>query len=86
MIVSVICSVLCYRDSRLDTFTFWTASMHCPPPVPQDISYTKFYCEENIYKLVEAFTTNEEIRGFWKVYAVFISNPTKTVGKPHQFE
>ncbi|KAF9246118.1 N-terminal glutamine amidase-domain-containing protein [Melanogaster broomeanus] len=41
--------------------------------------YTSCYCEENIYLLVKRFLTPPENRQKWDVFAVFISNPTRTV-------
>ena len=46
-----------------------------PPPLPENLTYTSCYCEENIYLLAEQF---EETEG-WEVYVVFISNDSKTV-------
>jgi hypothetical protein len=48
------------------------------PPWPVTSLYTVNYCEENIYHLLETFNT-AEIQEKWRVYAVFISNDTKTV-------
>ena len=46
-----------------------------PPPLPENLTYTSCYCEENIYLLAEQF---EETEG-WEVYVVFVSNDSKTV-------
>ncbi|GAA96180.1 uncharacterized protein L969DRAFT_43985 [Mixia osmundae IAM 14324] len=39
-------------------------------------AYTPFYCEENVYKLLEAILNADESRA---VYAIFISNQTRSV-------
>ncbi|KAG6330626.1 hypothetical protein ID866_8462 [Astraeus odoratus] len=41
--------------------------------------YTSHYCEENVYLLVQRALSAPDIHKKWEVYAVFISNPTKTV-------
>ncbi|KIM59222.1 hypothetical protein SCLCIDRAFT_126591 [Scleroderma citrinum Foug A] len=48
-------------------------------PDSQDNIYTSNYCEENIYLLIQRFLAQPEINKHWSVYAVFISNQTKTV-------
>lgn len=50
-----------------------------PPLFPIHSTYTAFYCEENVYLLTKQFLENEEIRELWDVFAVFISNSTRTV-------
>ncbi|KAL5533029.1 hypothetical protein ACEPAF_4805 [Sanghuangporus sanghuang] len=64
--------------SAEETETFVT--IRCPPPLlPVDRVYTANYCEENIYLLVKRFLQDEQLRARWNVYAVFISNNTRTV-------
>ncbi|KAF8121919.1 N-terminal glutamine amidase-domain-containing protein [Boletus edulis] len=46
----------------------------CSNPV-----YTSCYCEENIYWLVKRFLTPSGDQQQWDVFAVFISNPARTV-------
>ncbi|GBE82628.1 hypothetical protein SCP_0410130 [Sparassis crispa] len=52
-----------------------------PPALPADSVYTSCYCEENVYLLAQAFTARKETERDWRwdVYAVFVSNPGKTV-------
>ena len=51
-----------------------------PPPLTAgNFVYTANYCEENIYLLVQRFLDSEEIRTNWEVFAIFISNKTRTV-------
>ena len=52
-----------------------------PPSLPDPSTYTPYYCEENIYLLVQHFLHDKVTRDIWDVYAVFISNPSKTVSK-----
>ncbi|KAL5511532.1 hypothetical protein ACEPAH_4749 [Sanghuangporus vaninii] len=64
--------------SAEETETFVTK--RCPPPLlPVDRVYTANYCEENIYLLVKRLLQDEQVRAGWCVYAVFISNNTRTV-------
>lgn len=49
------------------------------PSLPPGYIYTPYYCEENIYLLVESFTNDRSISDKWETYAVFLSNHTKTV-------
>ncbi|KAL5490419.1 hypothetical protein ACEPAI_5252 [Sanghuangporus weigelae] len=51
----------------------------CPPLLPVDRVYTANYCEENIYLLAKTWLQDEQVRAHWSVYAVFISNNTRTV-------
>lgn len=46
--------------------------------------YTSCYCEENIYLACQALVAlaSPNLQG---VYAVFISNATKTASNPHQY-
>lgn len=49
------------------------------PSLPPAYIYTPYYCEENVYLLVESFSKDRSITDNWEIYAVFISNHTKTV-------
>lgn len=49
------------------------------PSLPPGYIYTPYYCEENIYLLVESFLNDQSISDNWETYAVFLSNHTKTV-------
>ncbi|KAI0048569.1 hypothetical protein FA95DRAFT_1469657, partial [Auriscalpium vulgare] len=46
-----------------------------PPALPPDSAYTRFYCEENVFLLARALHP----RGAWDVFAVFLSNPPRSV-------
>ncbi|EJD05951.1 uncharacterized protein FOMMEDRAFT_26741 [Fomitiporia mediterranea MF3/22] len=50
-----------------------------PPPVPLDRLYTANWCEENIYMLAKRFLEDESVRAVWSIYAIFISNRTRSV-------
>ena len=52
-----------------------------PPPPPPECIYTSCYCEENIYLLAQAFSSNAEADADWpwQAFVVFISNHGKTV-------
>lgn len=50
-----------------------------PPPVPLDRLYTANWCEENIYMLAKRFLEDESVRPVWSIYAIFISNKTRSV-------
>ncbi|KAH8117519.1 N-terminal glutamine amidase-domain-containing protein [Phellopilus nigrolimitatus] len=50
-----------------------------PPPLPPGSVYTANWCEENIYLLASAFLEDPIVRASWHAYAIFISNPAKTV-------
>lgn len=63
------------QASQIDS----TTSARMLPPLPPESSYTRCYCEENIYLLCKAFSARPEILEFWSVYVVFISNENKTV-------
>jgi hypothetical protein len=49
-------------------------STSLPPFLPETMSPVPFYCEENIYRLCEAFIVRQQ-----DVSAIFISNESKTV-------
>ncbi|KAG1756482.1 N-terminal glutamine amidase-domain-containing protein [Suillus paluster] len=49
------------------------------PKPPLDSPYTSCYCEENIYFLVHRFLEQAQVKATWDIFAVFISNATKTV-------
>ncbi|KAG2147116.1 N-terminal glutamine amidase-domain-containing protein [Suillus cothurnatus] len=48
-------------------------------PKPLDSPYTSCYCEENIYLLVRRFLEQADVKATWDIFAVIISNVTKTV-------
>jgi hypothetical protein len=48
-----------------------------PPALPADSVYTGCYCEENVYLLAQALGAGRF--PIWDVYAIFISNASKTV-------
>ncbi|KAJ3744587.1 N-terminal glutamine amidase-domain-containing protein [Lentinula detonsa] len=50
-----------------------------PPELPQDAAYTPYWCEENVYLLIQSFSRNPSLSEIWEVFAVFISNHSKTV-------
>ncbi|KAJ3735469.1 N-terminal glutamine amidase-domain-containing protein [Lentinula guzmanii] len=50
-----------------------------PPELPQDAAYTPYWCEENVYLLIQSFLRNTSLSEIWEVFAVFISNHSKTV-------
>jgi hypothetical protein len=41
--------------------------------------YTPYYCEENAYHIVESLVANPDVTSLWSIYAIFISNRTKSV-------
>ncbi|KAJ3906422.1 N-terminal glutamine amidase-domain-containing protein [Lentinula edodes] len=49
-----------------------------PPDLPQDAAYTSHWCEENVYLLIQSFSRNSSLSEDWDVFAVFISNHSKT--------
>lgn len=50
------------------------------PSVPDNAVYTACWCEENVYLLGMGFLKDHEnLYNAWKVYAVFMSNESKTV-------
>jgi protein N-terminal glutamine amidohydrolase len=55
-----------------------------PPAVPGSAVYTKQYCEENIYLLAETFSRDSAVEETWDIFAVFISNDTRTVALRNQ--
>ncbi|KAG1906005.1 N-terminal glutamine amidase-domain-containing protein [Suillus fuscotomentosus] len=48
-------------------------------PKPLDSPYTSCYCEENIYFLVHRFLEQAQVKATWDIFAVIVSNATKTV-------
>ncbi|KAJ3786187.1 N-terminal glutamine amidase-domain-containing protein, partial [Lentinula aff. detonsa] len=52
--------------------------------LPQDAAYTPYWCEENVYLLIQSFSQNPSLSEIWEVFAVFISNYSKTAqpGQP----
>ncbi|KZP20776.1 hypothetical protein FIBSPDRAFT_692145, partial [Athelia psychrophila] len=50
-----------------------------PPRLPPDSLYAGCYCEENIYLLARQFALDPALARAWDVFAVFISNGSKTV-------
>ncbi|KAJ4495624.1 N-terminal glutamine amidase-domain-containing protein [Lentinula lateritia] len=50
-----------------------------PPELPQDAAYTSHWCEENVYLLIQSFSRDSSLSEDWDVFAVFISNHSKTV-------
>ncbi|KAI5124492.1 hypothetical protein M0805_003019 [Coniferiporia weirii] len=50
-----------------------------PPPLPLDSVYTANWCEENVYLLARSFLTDQKLCEVWRIYAVFISNHSKSV-------
>jgi hypothetical protein len=53
-------------------------------PKPLDSPYTSCYCEENIYLLVRRFLEQADVKATWDIFAVIISNVTKTVNRVKQ--
>lgn len=49
------------------------------PNHPLDAAYTKYWCEENVYRLTAHFLSIKKIANYWQVFVVFISNASKTV-------
>ncbi|KAF9452261.1 hypothetical protein P691DRAFT_722298 [Macrolepiota fuliginosa MF-IS2] len=49
------------------------------PDLPTNYTYTRCYCEENVYLLCQEFMTRKDVHEHWEVWAVFISNERKTV-------
>ncbi|KAJ3814832.1 N-terminal glutamine amidase-domain-containing protein [Lentinula lateritia] len=49
-----------------------------PPDLPQDAAYTSHWCEENVYLLIQSFSRDSSLSEDWDVFAVFISNHSKT--------
>ncbi|GAA5875353.1 hypothetical protein JCM16303_000594 [Sporobolomyces ruberrimus] len=45
------------------------------PLITPSAPYTSFYCEENVYLLVKALSTHQEVRAVW---ACFVSNLNRT--------
>ncbi|KAF9815441.1 hypothetical protein IEO21_04612 [Rhodonia placenta] len=56
-------------------------SSRSPPPLPADSVYTSCYCEENVYLLAQALSSQAatDENGPWDLFVVFISNNGKTV-------
>ncbi|KAJ3779410.1 N-terminal glutamine amidase-domain-containing protein [Lentinula raphanica] len=50
-----------------------------PPELPKDAVYTPYWCEENVYLLVQSFSQNPLLSETWDVFVVFISNHNRTV-------
>ena len=50
-----------------------------PLSLPQQCPYTSCWCEENIYLLCLHFLGDRSAMDDWNIYAVFISNESKTV-------
>jgi hypothetical protein len=50
-----------------------------PPELPVDYIYTSSYCEENVYLLCQEFLGRKDVREWWEIWVVFISNMTQTV-------
>ena len=50
-----------------------------PPALPADSVYTSCYCEENVYLLAQALSTDPRVVERRDVYVVFVSNENKTV-------
>ena len=48
------------------------------PAVSPQASYTRCYCEENIYLLASSFLAIPDFRESWDLSVVFISNSPKT--------
>ncbi|KAJ3726049.1 hypothetical protein C8R42DRAFT_718286 [Lentinula raphanica] len=49
-----------------------------PPELPKDAVYTPYWCEENVYLLVQSFSQNPLLSETWDVFVVFISNHNRT--------
>ncbi|KAI0060807.1 hypothetical protein BV25DRAFT_1788462, partial [Artomyces pyxidatus] len=47
--------------------------------LPDGSSYTRCYCEENIFLLARVFHARDAVRDAWDVFVVFISNHAKSV-------
>ena len=56
-----------------------------PPAVPSQVSYTQYYCEENIYLLAQALHAQASHRSQWDVFVVVISNLTRSVSLPNLY-
>ncbi|PFH52422.1 hypothetical protein AMATHDRAFT_74213 [Amanita thiersii Skay4041] len=50
-----------------------------PPLLPLNVSYTPYWCEENIYLLCQTFLADPQISNTWDTYCVFISNQGQSV-------
>lgn len=50
-----------------------------PPVIPSNSLYASYYCEENVYHLVDSLTRNSATKDTWDIFVVFISNGSKTV-------
>ncbi len=50
-----------------------------PPDLPTDYTYTRCYCEENVYLLCRDLLGRKEVCERWEVWVAFISNENKTV-------
>ncbi|KAF9501004.1 hypothetical protein BDN71DRAFT_1501767 [Pleurotus eryngii] len=50
----------------------------CPPPLPAEFKSTGFWCEENVYLLIQQFLLSH-ITASWDVFAIIVSNVDKSV-------
>lgn len=62
------------------TFRVMPAEEVLPPVVPENTTYTAYWCEENIYLLGRQLL--DECEGFaekWKAFVIVVSNESQTV-------
>ncbi|GLB35398.1 putative btb poz domain-containing protein [Lyophyllum shimeji] len=67
------------RQSRQpEDISVYSGKAAYPPALPIT-PYTPSYCEENVYLLAQKFLGDPDVMRDWQMFAVFISNHTKTV-------